>query len=172
MAKLPLRDPQHVKLQHLRIKVAAIHQVHQCISWWRVARLLVVLLEAVEDVDDPAPRVEQVDDLLDVEAEGRAHPVVLRRARGHGDAVSTRGREQPAGVGARRVQGARRAGGATTRVSRPSPPTDPGTIAGGYQGGRDFAVFKLISRPALMSLVACDAARAAAQTPFTQTRTQ
>ena len=39
----------------------------------RVVRLLVVLLEAVEeDVDDPAPRVEQVDDLLDVEAERRA----------------------------------------------------------------------------------------------------
>ena len=41
--------------------------------WLRqVAGLLVVLLEAVEDVDDPAPRVEQVDDLLDVEAERRA----------------------------------------------------------------------------------------------------
>ena len=32
VAKLPLRDPQHVKLQHLRTKVAAIHQCISCIS--------------------------------------------------------------------------------------------------------------------------------------------
>ena len=42
---------------------------------WRGGRLL---FEAVVDRDEPAPLVEEVNDRVGVEVEGRAHPVVLR----------------------------------------------------------------------------------------------
>ena len=42
---------------------------------WRGGRLLV---EPVVQRDEPAPLVEEVNDRVGVEVEGRAHPVVLR----------------------------------------------------------------------------------------------